>query len=328
MADETAVESAFAPSSLVEHCQYMTTHHDPTSFGTSLPGGIWASPFNTTPPSHSRTSSIDKAEEQGGVPIYRVDHKMSGDGMIFTPADDRSGTIVISQPAPQEAGEAPTCSQSLSDFCKELGERRDPTQFGTSVPGGCWGCASPPEKPLENEKEGVPIYRVEHKMNHDGFIFTPSQKSDMRPVRAGSVGSVDSDFSFSGSPAPPLYNRFDGTTMPPPPSVNLFEGRSPLPPRPPRSTSPDAKTLSEMLPSVDEAPTCCPTEEESKQADPQPTAQSAPPVETPPIAAKPVAIAHHTRTGASVRAVQEQRRSPHRINESETCDTVPKCIVM
>jgi len=176
MADETAVFYT-APSSLVDHCRDMGMQRDPTTFGSSVPGGIWSSPAAQQPATHSRTSSADKKENEAhGVPIFRVDHKMNGEGTIFTPAQDApfstGRTAVVPQPVAEADQGSPTCSQSLADFCKALGEKHDPTQFGTSVPGGCWGGggSADTKTPFDGEKDaGIPIQRVDHKMNADGL---------------------------------------------------------------------------------------------------------------------------------------------------------------
>merc|ERR1712199_109084 len=69
-----ASELCYAPStSLLDHCRQLGEKHDPTRFADSVPGGIWALP-----------------ECRGGdecVAIKRVEHKVNGDGLIFTPQD-------------------------------------------------------------------------------------------------------------------------------------------------------------------------------------------------------------------------------------------------
>lgn len=234
MADETAVLFT-APSSLVDHCRDMGMQRDPMTFGSSVPGGIWSSaaPLQHVQANHSRTSSADKKENDcGGVPIFRVDHKMDGEGTIFTPAQDVPFSTSRTAVVPPPVAEADhTCSQSLADFCKALGEKHDPTQFGTSVPGGCWGGGGGSMKspPFDGEKDaGIPIRRVDHKMNADGFIFTPSKMSSstMRAM-VGSLGSnIESeDGSWRGSPVNlDLFANSPAAAQP----LNLFSNqRSP-----------------------------------------------------------------------------------------------------
>jgi len=256
MADETVALYA-APSSLVDHCRHLGMQRDPNNFGSSIPGGIWASPTRRkSTPSHSRTSSFDKTgENDHGVPIFRVDHRVNGEGTIFTPKDEivAVARINVIPTAVPETGEVATCSQSLADFCKALGEKHDPTQFGTSVPGGCWGSSSFDEnmKKLDGggEKDsGVPIYRVEHKMNTDGFIFTPRTKSNMQAMKAGSLES--DDLSWRGSPVMPV-NLFENSPAAPP--LNLFDNRSGVAARLANGPPEGCYTLSDVLPSVEEA---------------------------------------------------------------------------
>jgi len=215
MADETAY---LAPSSLVDHCHRMGLEHNPNNFGTSVPGGIWGQ----SPDSRKLKGRNSNSHGEGdcGVPIYRVDHEMNPDGMIFTPIDDSliRRTPSAAVPMVVKEDEEHMASQSLSDFCKALGEKHDPTQFGTSVPGGCWGTSVEGPKLTgggNNDKEGIPIHRVNHKMNAEGFIFTPSQST---LANAMVVGSVESDYACS----PTDVSSF-GASVGKSPQLNLFD---------------------------------------------------------------------------------------------------------
>jgi len=69
-------------------------------------------------------------------------------------------------------------SSSLLEHCRNLGVKNDPRQYGTSVPGGVWGVNEAPLPRVEHFY-GVPIKRVDHKMNFDsGMIFTPKDYDD------------------------------------------------------------------------------------------------------------------------------------------------------
>jgi len=219
MADETAY---LAPSSLVDHCHRMGLEHNPNNFGTSVPGGIWGqSPTAHKPKGRNSNNSLGDGD-CGGVPIYRVNHEMNPDGVIFTPIDDSSLLHRRSSPAAAvpvvKEDEEHMASQSLSDFCKALGEKHDPTQFGTSVPGGCWGTSADVGLKLSGgntDKDGIPIHRVNHKMNADGMIFTPSQST---LATAMVVGSVESDYACS----PANVSSF-GQSIGKSPQLNLFD---------------------------------------------------------------------------------------------------------
>lgn len=256
-----------APSSLVDHCQMLGEEHNPAQFGSSLPGGIWAgspSARNPRPSGHT--------ENDPGVPIYRVDHEINTEGLIFTPIDappleersqkDSARSIPAAVPESDEC----TASQSLSDFCKTLGEKHDPTQFGTSVPGGCWSSSM---DRLHSNKENkdfgeygapppIPI-RHEHKMNSDGFLFTPSQSTLHTAMMAG---SLESDYnsemgsSWRGHSMSPGFNVFDNQTrntslLPPAGSPPVL----PLPGGQGSATRPvRASTLDDVLHVVPEGP--------------------------------------------------------------------------
>lgn len=189
-----ASELCYAPStSLLDHCRQLGEKHDPTRFATSVPGGIW-----------------DLPECRGeGVAIKRVEHKVNGDGFIFTPQDHANFPQGWTQTSARETAmeteeRAVDCmpSASLQDFCGQLATRHNPVQFATSLPGGCWAAASPPFVVSSEGKESdaIPIRRVEHRMNGEGLIFTPSQNT--LPLVVGSLGSEqDSEVGSWGTPA-------------------------------------------------------------------------------------------------------------------------------
>jgi len=206
---------------------------------------------------------------------------MNGHGMIFTPIDDpiaaweskksRTGPAAPTQSfqpfptvqqAPDPDVETPQVSGSLLDFCSALGERHDPNQFGTSVEGGCWAGSGGSPSPLvgrhrrtgsmgsEKEKRGVPIHRVDHKMNTDGLIFTPSQTPVLQPL-VGSLGS-DSDIgSYTRSPPIGLHENkslFLASAAAAVATATMHPGLTPPPP----PTWSENATLSEILASVPE----------------------------------------------------------------------------
>lgn len=253
-----------APSSLLDHCQKLGEEHNPAQFGSSLPGGIWAGSPSLR---HPRSGSRDP--DDAGVPIYRVDHEINTEGQIFTPIDqpplveERAKSRRSIPDAVPESDDC-TASQSLSDFCKGLGEKHDPTQFGTSVPGGCWSNSMDRSHlGKENKDFGeygapppIPI-RQDHKMNTDGCLFTPSQSTLHTAMMAG---SLESDYcsemgSWRGTGMSPGFNVFDNQSrntallLPAgsPPVLPLPGGRGATSPRGP-------STLSDVLYVVPEGP--------------------------------------------------------------------------
>jgi len=361
MADETAY---IAPSSLLDHCHMLGAQHNPSNFSSSVPGGVWAAAAN---PRRSPAGGEDK--EGAGVPIFRVDHQMNGDGMIFTPVDhgllNREGRTSSGCGMPMtvpESEEEYMASQSLSDFCRDLGERHDPTQFGTSVPGGCWTnsidrASAPPgagggglgeSVGKENKMGGIPILsRVEHKMNGDGMIFTPSQSTFAAAMVVGSVES-DSDVSWRGSPAAtsPALNLFDQPRLRNT-ALLLPAGSPPVwPPSVGQQLAQEPTTLAEALHHHVEDPLRRITEEESpRHAPPSPEAPSK--ASTPAASPKPSpklapmggdlqgtegnspdssgsggAMAVMPRPGV-IRPVNKAK-----IGEEETCKARPRCSIM
>lgn len=339
MADETATVAA-APASLVDHCRHMGVQHDPTQFSSSVPGGVWNSstsfavpaggawslPNRKRTPSHSRTSSA--GDNDCGVPIFRVDHQMSGDGTIFTPKDEVliPGRVSVYPTAVPESGEVvPPCSSSLQAFCQALGEKHDPTQFASSIPGGCWG-ASLDAKPLDGcskDSAGIPIYRVEHKMDTDGFIFTPT-KSKLCGVMVGSLESDSDASSWRGSPV----NLFDNSPAPPA-KLNLFDSRMRSPSNPPQ-----VSTLSDVLPSLEEEARCeAEASPDNEQEQEQDIGEMHAVFEDSTQREPNEAEFSSNVSGQSVVAqpantrVIEKRKQRRDMFENETCDVKPKCCI-
>merc|ERR1712159_960967 len=58
----------------------------------------------------------------------------------------------------EEDADMPMASASLVAYCSELAAHRNPTQFGTSVPGGCW--SSPQQASADEFSDSIPIFRV------------------------------------------------------------------------------------------------------------------------------------------------------------------------
>lgn len=258
MGDET-LAWPHASSSLLEHCAHLGAMHDPKQFGASVPGGVWGDLSE-----RQRGTSPDC-----GVPIFRVEHKMDAEGMIFTPQDDSGisalatsiGARAVPAGARQAPPEVPGASASLLEHCKFLGAKHDPSQFATSIPGGCWGSTSPMREPSGDLDEacGVPIFRAEHKMNADGMIFTPQQGSDLAQFIVGSVGSdFDSeagsfqDHSWNSPVLLPDKNAFLASAAA---AVAAATAQQQRPPAQPLASPPDE----EQCPSIAECPSTPPS---------------------------------------------------------------------
>jgi len=107
----------------------------------------------------------------------------------------------------------PMASASLVAYCSELASHHNPTQFGTSVPGGCW--SSPQQASADESSDSIPIFRVEHRMNSNGMIFTPGQSTlSNHTMVVGSLGSdVDSEVGSWCAQSPSL-RLFDDSRAP------------------------------------------------------------------------------------------------------------------
>ena len=333
--------------------------HNPTNFSSSVPGGVWAGgggKDRRTPEAGAHDKHHDK--DDPGVPIFRVDHQMNGDGMIFTPVDacllNREGRTSTGSGLPMtvpESEEEYQASQSLSDFCKDLGMRHDPTQFGTSVPGGCWatsmerGGALGSSVDKENKAGSIPIRRVEHKMNGDGMIFTPSQSTLHSAMVVGSVES-DSDISWRGSPAAasPTLNLFEqprlrntGLLLPPgsppvfPPSAATQPGAGPATlaeALQPHVEDPLLRRITEEEPHPPASPPKAPSKASSPAASPKPSPKLGPTArDLQGVEGSP----DSNGSGSSGQLQRSHWRGPinkTKVGEEVTCKAKPRCSIM